>query len=468
MRLVLRSGFLFALAATQAVYAANEIAPWGSVAGVYSDNTQYTSANPTSATALDGIAGLRLRHSGALYVNADASALYRYYPGGEFGSQFLPAANALVIATIVPERFSLTAEDNLGQVSTQPFDALSQTNRQNANIFTVGPDVYLPFGTRDRVGAAVRYSRSTFGSSNIDSAIYDGSLSFTHRISELTELAAVGEYERVDYLQQQLYPRAEKDTGYLRFRGQSSRTYLVLEGGVETVKVGSSGVNTTVPHATVAVQRRISPRVTLSVEYNHGYSNASESLRAGVRQGLNIVGARPDNVNVEAVAEPFRVDRGNFMLYRNTNRGSAALRVTWDRERYTQNIVSDRTVTGADILFDRRLSPLWTVAAIGRYSHEKFVNTNGRDDSVRLSLGLTRVISRSFQVALVVERTRSTGATTTDQFSEDRASLVFRYAPKGSNEQMFDPVGSFRYFDRPLQAQPAAPIPTGEAPPESP
>ncbi len=93
MRPALRSGILLALATVRAAHAADEITPWGSLAGVYSDNTQYTSSGATGAAAIDALAGLRVRHSStSLFVNADLSALYRYFPGGSFGSQFLPAA----------------------------------------------------------------------------------------------------------------------------------------------------------------------------------------------------------------------------------------------------------------------------------------------------------------------------------------------------------------------------------------
>ncbi len=312
---------------------------------------------------------------------------------------------------------TFTAEDTLGQVSTQAFDALSQTGRQTANVVSFGPDLTLPLGTRNRVTGELRYSISNFGQANIDSDIYNGQVAFTHLLSELSNIGAVVDYERVDY-KEQVYPRADKDTAYLRFRGQTSRTYLVLEGGIETVKVEAAKVKTTAPHASVAVQRRITPRLTLSAQYDHGYSNAAESLQTGVRQGLNLPGTPTGNVNVEAVAEPFSVDRGDVMLFRGTTRGSAALRITWERERYTQNFLSDRTVHGADLLFDRKLSPLWTLAALARWSHEQFINTEEHDNSLRFSVGLTRVLSRSMQIAAVAERTRSTGATTIDQFAE--------------------------------------------------
>jgi hypothetical protein len=452
MRGVLRfSGVLVIAGAAQAAVAADEITPWAGVATVYSDNPQYSHANATAATALDAVAGLRVRRTGPITANADVSALYREYVNGPLGSELLPSGNALVTAAIVPERFSFTAEDNLGQISRQVFDALSTVDRQNVNFATAGPDLQVPLGARNRLGFEARYGVSTFQRSNIDSHRYDGQLSFIHLMSEYSQLSVNYNYQRIEYRLSDLYPRIDKDAAYLRHSGESSRTYLVLEGGVESVKVGEAGEHRTSPHASIALQRRVSPRTTLNFEYSHGFSDAADSLRTNIRQGSNPGGDQ----NVQAIAEPFAIDSGYAMLFRTGARGSAALRVTWDRERYQKNTFLDRTLHGSDLLVDYRLSPLWTLAGKVRWVHEQFTNTDVHSDHQQTSVGITRQLSRSFQAALVVEHTRSTGSIALDDFGENRASLVFNYVPQGSNARIFDPVSQFRSYERPVHA-PAA------------
>jgi len=178
------SGFLVIAGAARVVFAAGgEISPWGSVAGVYSDNPGYAHSNPTSATAIDTLAGLRVRRSGTVSTNADVSVLYREYVQGPLASQLLPAANALVMIDAVPQRFWLTLEDNLGQISTQVFDALAALDRQNVNFASAGPDLLLPLGSRNQLGLEARYGRVTYQHSDFDNDRYSGRLGLIHLMS---------------------------------------------------------------------------------------------------------------------------------------------------------------------------------------------------------------------------------------------------------------------------------------------
>ncbi len=444
------SGFLVIAGAARVVFAAGgEISPWGSVAGVYSDNPDYAHSNPTGATAIDTLAGLRVRRSGTVSTNADVSVLYREYVQGPLASQLLPAANALVMIDAVPQRFWLTLEDNLGQISTQVFDALAALDRQNVNFASAGPDLLLPLGSRNQLGLEARYGRVTYQHSNFDNDRYSGRLGLIHLISEYSQISADYDYQRIEYRRKDLYPRIDRDAGYLRFSGESLRTYLELEGGVEGVKVGAAGQRRSAPHASIAIQRRISQRTTLNAEYSHGFADAADTLRTDIRQG----GANPGGaLNVQAVAEPFTVDEGYLTLIRSGARGVAQLRVNWDQEQYRQNILLDRKVHGADLGVDYRLSPLWTLAGKVRWLYQQYSNTDVHNDRLQGSLGLTRRLGRSLQAALVAARTRSTGTLDTDTFTENRVSLIVSYSPPELSSRMFDPVTEFRYYDRPTRA----------------
>ncbi len=442
------SGFLTIAAAAPAVLAAGgEISPWVSVAGVYSDNPSYSHSNATGATAIDTLAGLRVRRSGTVTTNADVSLLYREYVQGPLASQLRPAANALVMINALPERFWLTAEDNLGQISTQVFDALAAQDRQNVNFASLGPDLLVPLGSRNQLGVQARYGRVTYQHSNFDSDRYNGRLGLIHLISEYSQISADYDYQRIEYRLKDLYPRIDGDAGYLRFSGESLRTYLELEGGVEGIKVGAAGQRRSAPHASIAIQRRISKRTTLNAEYSHGFADAADTLRTDIRQGGG------GDLNVQAVSEPFTVDDGYLTLIRSGARGVAQLRVTWEQETYRQNILLDRKVHGADGGVDYRLSPLWTLAGKVRWLHQEYTNTDVHNDRLQGSLGLTRRLGRSLQAALVAVRTRSTGNLDTDTFTENRVSLIVSYSPPELNsKKIFDPVTEFRYYDRPTRA----------------
>ncbi len=434
--------------AADAVFAAGgEVTPYGSVAGVYSDNPDYAHSTTSSATAIDALAGLRVRRGGTVSTNADVSLLYRDYVQGPFASQLLPAANALVTITAMPERLWLTAEDNLGQISTQVFDALANSNRQNVNFASVGPDLLLPLPARNQLDLQARYGHLTYQRSNFDDDRYSGRLGLAHLLGEYSQISANYGYQRIEYRLKDLYPRIDRDAFFLRFSGETLRSFLELEGGFDGIKVGAADQRRTVPHASLALQRRISSRTTLNAEYSHGYSDAGDTLRNDIRQGANPGGS----LNVQAISEPFTTDAGDLMLLASRTRGVAQLRANWSQERYRQNIQLDRRVYGGELGVDYRLSPLWTLAVEAGWQHQEYLNTDVHNDRLLGTVGLTHQLGHSLQAALVARRTHSTGNFDTDIFTENRVSLIVSYAPQGLNSKIFDPVTEFRYFDRPMR-----------------
>jgi hypothetical protein len=438
---------LIAVAADAVFAAGGEVTPYGSVAGVYSDNPDYAHSATSSATAIDALAGLRVRRGGTVSTNADVSLLYRDYVQGPFASQLLPAANALVTITAMPERLWLTAEDNLGQISTQVFDALANADRQNVNFASVGPDLLLPLPGRNQLDLQARYGHLTYQRSNFDDDRYSGRLGLAHLLGEYSQVSANYGYQRIEYRLKDLYPRIDRDAFFLRFSGETLRSFVELEGGVDGIKVGAADQRRTVPHASLALQRRISSRTTLNAEYSHGYSDAGDTLRNDIRQGANPGGS----LNVQAISEPFTTDAGDLMLLTSRARGVAQLRANWSQEHYRQNIQLDRRVYGGELGVDYRLSPLWTLAVEAGWQHQEYLNTDVHNDRLLGTVGLTHQFGHSLQAALVARRTHSTGNFATDIFTENRVSLIVSYAPQGLNSKIFDPVTEFRYFDRPMR-----------------
>jgi hypothetical protein len=424
----------------------NYITPFGSLGAVYSDNLEHTTSNPTTGAALDALAGVNVRHAGTFSLNADISALYREYVGVNLPGQLLPSVNATGTAVAIPERLFFTAQDTLGQISTQAFDALSDSTRQNSNFFTFGPEFLLPLGDRNVLRTDLEYGRSTFQDSNIGNSRYSGDIGLGRMVGESSTLSVNYRYEQIDYVYSDLYPRVTDEVAYLRYSVEGSRTYLAAEAGRDDVKVEAENENRTAPHILLALQRRLTPLMTLTAEYNHGTSDASETLRADSQNGFNT----GNTLDVQAVAQPFTVDRAYVMLLRTGPFGTVAVQATTERDKYEQDTLLNRTERGADLIIDHRLAPLWTLAGSARWQHGKYDNTGVLDDRLLFSLGLTRQISSSFQAALVVEHNRGTGLdSTTGSYTENRVTLLLHYSPQRLASQVFDPVNQFRYYQRP-------------------
>jgi len=457
------------------------ITPFATAGTVYSSNLDHaTSNNGIAGTALDTELGLRVRRAGDLSVNADIAGLYREYVGGVgLPGQFLPSVNGNATYMAVPEILYFTAQDTLGQISTQSFDALADATRQNSNFFTVGPELVLPFDARDMLITQLQYGRSSFSHSDISNNRYIGDIGFGRQIGSRTNLSANYHYQQIQYDHSEIYPRARSSMAFLRLTGEGARTYFAIEAGWEQVKVGAETINLqpapgsllppvptyqppenrSTPHVSVALQRRVSPLMTFTAEYNHGVSDASTSLRTSAQNGFN----SGNSLEVQALAQPFTVDQAYLMLMRTTPLGSIAVQVSEEREKYQQAPVLNREAHGADLIVNRQLSPQWTANGYVRWQHGRFVNTDVPDNRLSLSLGLTRQLSRSLQASLLYERNNGTGqesilgstllAADNGTYTENRVTLVLQYSPQSVPSQVFDPVSRFRFFQQP-QAQP--------------
>jgi hypothetical protein len=431
------------------------IAPRAEVAAAYSDNALRANADRQSVGALEESVGVRVERAGPLNIDADLSMLH-YDLTDNLPSENLPSGNVRIVDTFIPDRFSLTLEDNLAQISTEPFDVLSDPGRQTVNFLTLGPQLTEPLGSRGRLLLDGEVGTTHYETSNLDNKRYLFEAGAERIMSEASALSVNYRQERVEYDVSDLYPSTKSDAAFLRYSARSSRTFMNVELGVDSIQVGD-GDRHEGPHAELTLQRVISARTTLNFELSSGYSDAEDSLRQSTRSGFNA----GSNQNVLAVAQPFRADRAYTVLLHNGPRGSAAFDVTWEREVYQGDAAADRTVAGADGVVDYRLTPVLTLNGRLRWVRERFQTAGIQDDVEQLTLGLSRRLTRALQLSLVGEHTHGLGSSDLYRFSENRVMLAISYAPNGTTPQVFDPVSQFRYYNWPgAPRNLTAPVPT--------
>ncbi len=442
------SALLLGLTAVQPALALEPISPWVSLGSIHSDNAEHASVNGSETTTVDAIVGARIRENGRFNAHLDASVLYREFLQGKFDSETIPSANGSLSYAFVPQHFAISAEETLGQISSRPFDALSTTDRENVNYFSVGPDVALPMGQRNRVDFSGRYGITSFQDSNVDSSRVSGEVALSRILGEYSTISVNHRYERLDYNHAELYPSSTLQATFIRYSGESSRTRLMLELGQSSIQVGNGNTGHS-PHATLLLQRRVSRRTTLAFEYTHGGSDAAESLRRDMHDGFNST----NDQNVLVTANPFTRDQGYVMLLRTSTRSAIDWQATWNREKYSENSVLDRHEYGSDLLGDYRFTSLWTLACKFRYQYEKTDLSEATRTRYRGSVGMTRRLTRALQAALVFERSQSTGTSSLDHFRENSVTLMFHYSPREIAQELFDPVSDFRSYERPWRSQ---------------
>ena len=424
---------------------APEIELRATAAAIYSDNVAHAATNPLSDTVLDALAGVRVDHIGPrLSADIDLSVAELDYLRGTSSSQTLPAGHVNVIGVMVPERFTWMVRDDVGQISNEPLNALDSLDRQNVNLLSTGPDVFLPLSTRNSLELQARYGTTNYQYTNIDSARYNGEVGLVRTLASNSTLALVQDYEKIDYKVSGI-PSVDLAPSFLRYTLEARRTYFVAEGGSEWLRTDLGKRRT--PHALLTLQRLISTRLTLNAEYQHGFSDAGDAFLESVTNRFT----NGTYQNVQAVAGPFESDSAYAMLIRGAGRMLIAAEVTWNRENYQSNVALDRRVAGADLVVDYRLSSRLTLAGKARWRRETFPETGLADSGSEVSVGLNRQLTPYLQLAATYLRGHGAGNIILDRFTEDRVTLALIYASSSSRDRIFDPGAQFRFYQRPMR-----------------
>lgn len=423
------------------------VEPTATFGVTHSDNLLRSRTEEASDTVVDAGVGARIAMGGRIFrLDGDAAFRHREFTEHTVGSENLPAVNLRASANLVPEVLAWIADESMGQVAPQPFDSLTPDDQQTASYFSTGPSLYLPIGTRGRFESDLRYGLVNYSGSAVDSRRYSGEVGLGRLLTPTNTVSVNYTRKRVEYDQRSV-PTSTSDAAFVRYSVNSSRSQLVGEAGTESSQVGPGGT-TREPHLVLGLQRRISRRTTLSVEFAHGYSDAAENLRVDLRDTFNAGGVQ----NILVVAEPFKSDRGYLNLVRGGGRMMIALQVDGARERYSTRTNLNRNIYGAGIAIDYQLSSLTSAAVKVTLQKEALVNDSLSSRYGSATIGLNRRFGPSVRCTLGVQHLQASG--NVDRYRESRILLSLTYSPRPSRKEIFNPDAGFRYFDRSFRATP--------------
>lgn len=425
-----------------------ELAFRASLSGTYSDNAARTATAPMAATALDGLIGLQLAHnSPTLYLDADFSELQRWYAQGHLPNETIPNGNLNLIARPIPDEFSWSVTDTIGQISSDPFAALFAGNRQNINVLSTGPDLRVALDSRDHVDISGRYGLDTFGDSTLNDQRYSGQVELAHDVGSGSQLGLVYAYQQAEF-RKQTHPSEQIERAYAQCRASGARSYLVLEAGIDQLHQAASG-RARVSHVLALLQRHLTDRLTFEGSYLHGYADTVQAFVSASRDSFT---AGSDQT-VQALAVPYEASTGYLMLTRSQGRLLASIEVTASHEDYSADPRFDRNTLGSNVAADYPLSSRLSLNLRAGYYETKFPNTQEDDRWVDGSIGVGRRFGRSLLLSLQVARLKGTSNIISGPIIENRAVLTLSYTPGAQQlARLYDPNAPFRFYDRPPPA----------------
>ncbi|HLJ39449.1 MAG TPA: hypothetical protein VKT54_13675 [Steroidobacteraceae bacterium] len=422
-----------------------------SATATWSDNAGRATNAPVAATALDGLIGLHVVHnSPTLYVDGQVTELQRVYLEGHLPDQTIPNGNLSLIWRPTGELFSWTVSDSLGQISTQPFDALIANDRQTVNVASTGPDLRIPLSSENHLDLSGRYADDHYGNAALNDHNYQGRGDLAHDFGASgSQIALAYEYRRIDYELNSL-GTAQIETVYGQYRIAGARTYIVLEGGEDQLDQGSSPRQRT-PHVLAVLQRHLTQTLLFEAGYVHRYTNAAEAFVTDSRDAFSAGGDQ----TVQAVALPFEQSYGYGELKRSQGRLQLALEFTVDREKFPADVTSERHASGGNLAVDYQLASRLAFNLRAGYYEQTFPDLQQNEHWLSGSVGLSRQLTSSLHLALTAMHIKGTGNVLNARFTENRAWLVLSYEPGAARlQRIYDANLPLRLYDRPVVTTP--------------
>lgn len=377
--------------------------------GLYSDNIGLTHTNQQSEY-INMFRGLFSLQENTDRIDAKLFSLLelRQYTQTNANDEALFALDGSGRFVISPRQLSFIVTDRFTQVPIVPTAAVGPTNRQNANVLSLGPDGTLHLTHLDTIEAGGRLENYYFQTANAGSDRLTGYARLTHLVSPFTRVGANYEPSYVRFHDQTLNPNYFRQDVF----GRASTRHLGLDMNAD---VGRTFITRKAPSRNVQgriIRLGFTRQTNADTFYNLTLGDElSDSGRDLLVVDPSVVGTPPPS----AVPSQTAVNATDFVsggLYANQH-----VDISFNHRRYYGNdiirayrrtldfespqVLLDQTITGAfaDIGYD--YSAAMTTAVFGNVSKTEYslVNRVDRDYGLggRLVYRFMRTLSLVFE-----------------------------------------------------------------------
>lgn len=343
----------------------------------------------------------------ALQMNFDGRVEYRDYQDNVFTDTVDGTLSGRVNWVAIPERLFITAEDNL---SVQPVDALAPDapgNRQQVNVFSVGPTLLFSMGQALHGQAELRYINSSAEETDeFNSQRLAGALRAIKDLSATSQLSANLQIQQVNFDDDVFGRDYNRYDIYGRYTRTLAHFQLGLDLGYSRLDYRSGGENRSEPLIRFDAEWNPTTRSSINLLASSQFSDtATDALRdvSGERPPNTI----PDNILTgDAVvnASPYEVrslDLG--YTYTGTRLNFSATPYVQKRN-YVDSDEFDQDSQGARVDVHWIIRQFLTVSAYGTYEKLDYTSLDRQDTTTRLGATLSYQWAPRWSGHLMAER----------------------------------------------------------------
>jgi hypothetical protein len=404
------------------------------VGAAYSDNLR---RDASEESAVFGFAGVDLgisRDTPRTNFNIDGNVYRNMYDSDLVGDETTGSVNARFNYQLVPQVFHWTFANNFGQVRRDPFRAAAPGNREHLNVFSTGPNLFLPLGRRNRAVVSARYmDRRYWDSERLDSEAVSAEAGVYRTLTPTQELGLVGSGRRIEHDNELIDPYYIY-SAYTSYSREMPQGRLSLQVGANALDFADRtrlgvllGFN---------MVRELTARSTVTVRGRREFQDTSDVFRGRQRAPQERIDDPLDEDEFDGSGE---LGLTSNPLMRTTvtvgyrlarPRGTVNVGAGLGDEDYQREGERDRRTLSLNGGMSWQFSPLTTGRIGGNYRLESFRRIGLRGHDFRINAGLVRELGQQLDISVDYQYGRRLSGRGTE-FAENRASVSLRYTPMG-------------------------------------
>jgi hypothetical protein len=397
---------------------------YGAYVGMgHTDNIERVNDDEQAESIASIGAQLSLEHESRRLTTSITSRLeYREYLDNTFDSEVIGNLVGNALLDIVEERLTWTIEDTFGQSTVNQFAPVTPGNRENVNYLSTGPDLTLPFLSRNSFIVRGRLADVNYESSNLGNQRIRGELALKRDLSEASNASINATSEQVDFEDDAQFIDYDRNEGFLNYNANTARTNLSIDGGITEIR--SQGEKQDTWLGRIAFTRHVSSAATLSFEVGHDFSDAGTifvELESLLQPGST------DPVPVQQTATPFEntyaLLRGEF----SGRRTDVRLQAGYNDEKYQDQSTFDRARLTLLLTLERDLSSVISAHVGGNYSRQDYDTLGRTFADMTATLGMRWNFGRASYVSLDYQYLDRSDDLNTAEYSANEVWLRVAY-----------------------------------------
>lgn len=396
---------------------------------VHSDNVRRTRDDEVSGTIYTVGAGINVDRKGTrLDVAANGQLDWAHYPSNTFGNDVFGYFDGRAQFEAVQDRFFWLARETYGQQLVDPFATATPNNLIGVNYFTTGPRLNFRFSPTMSLAVLGDYSVATHDDHTLDTNRYGGGLALIRQPAAESSLSlnAYAAHVRLDSSARA--PDYDMRQLFLGYEGQVSRTKLTTQLGYSEVD-RNGGDKQSGLLARLQLQRRMTAASTLSVYGSRTLSDGADAFRTRLDDG------GPTTALTVATNDTFVDTTYGAAWAFQRQRTTLNLGFSGSRERYNQQINSDRNVSRVDGLAERRIGPQTIGRLLLYYQRDESVRTSVHANEKGATATLEWLLGRYVSTTVHYGWYDRNSTDIVSGFTDRRVGVTLSYRPFGQGRR---------------------------------